>query len=85
MFFAYKGADDIMDDGFTEHSSCPVIEGEKWATTAWMRQGVTLERSWEYFDPQGVPILDTAAMENEEEEEEEEETVEESVDKTTNE
>lgn len=65
VFFAYKGADDHMDDGFTEHSSCPVIEGEKWATTAWMRQGVTAERNWELFDPQGVPILDTSAMEEE--------------------
>lgn len=26
-FFSYKGDDGRMDDGFTEHSGCPVIEG----------------------------------------------------------
>jgi hypothetical protein len=27
-FFAYKGPDGRMDDGYTEHSGCPVLEGE---------------------------------------------------------
>lgn len=26
-FFAYKGPDGRMDDGYTEHSGCPVLEG----------------------------------------------------------
>ena len=26
-FFSYKGSDGMMDDGFTEHSGCPVLEG----------------------------------------------------------
>ena len=29
-----------MDDGYTEHSGCPVLEGEKWITVVWMRDGV---------------------------------------------
>ena len=41
-FFAYKGPDNMMDPGFTEHSGCPVIVGEKWISTAWMRYGVTV-------------------------------------------
>ena len=35
-----KGSDGRMDDGYTEHSGCPVLEGEKWITTVWMRDGV---------------------------------------------
>ena len=27
-FFSYKGPDGRMDDGYTEHSGCPVLEGE---------------------------------------------------------
>jgi hypothetical protein len=26
-FFSYKGPDGRMDDGYTEHSGCPVTEG----------------------------------------------------------
>lgn len=55
-FFSYKGPDGHMDDGFTEHSGCPVELGEKWITTAWMREGVSAENSWEIYDPSGVPI-----------------------------
>jgi hypothetical protein len=39
-FFSYLGEDGQMDEGFTEHSGCPVLEGEKWITTFWMRKGV---------------------------------------------
>lgn len=46
-----------MDDGFTEHSGCPVLEGEKWITTVWMRDGVTEEEPWHLFDPDGVRML----------------------------
>ena len=60
-FFSYKGKDGYMEDGFTEHSGCPVIKGEKWITTAWMREGVSLTNSWKIYDPMGVPILDTDA------------------------
>ena len=42
-----KGSDGRMDDGYTEHSGCPVLEGEKWITTVWMRDGVLLP--WSLF------------------------------------
>ena len=33
-FFSYKDpSSGHMDDGFTEHSGCPVIDGEKWIST----------------------------------------------------
>ena len=46
-----------MDDGYTQHSGCPVLEGEKWITTAWMRKGVTRSKNWSIYDPSGVEIL----------------------------
>lgn len=47
-----------MDEGFTEHSSCPVIEGEKWVTTMWMRDGVSAAEPWTMFDPSGIKMLE---------------------------
>ena len=61
-FFAYKGEDNKMDTGFTEHSGCPVVEGEKWIATAWLRQGVTKQDPWNDYDPSGIPIYYGNAM-----------------------
>lgn len=57
-FFSYKGPDGRMDEGYTEHSGCPVLEGEKWITTVWMREGVSLQEPWTMFDPNGVKMMD---------------------------
>ena len=57
IFTYYNPEDGKMDDGYTQHSGCPVIEGEKWITTAWMRKGVTRTRDWTIYDPSGVEIL----------------------------
>ena len=57
-FFSYKGHDGRMDEGYTEHSGCPVLDGEKWITTVWMREGVSLEEPWTLFDPNGVKLMD---------------------------
>eukprot|EP00428_Durinskia_dybowskii_P068397 CAMPEP_0170393890 /NCGR_PEP_ID=MMETSP0117_2-20130122/20965_1 /TAXON_ID=400756 /ORGANISM="Durinskia baltica, Strain CSIRO CS-38" /LENGTH=419 /DNA_ID=CAMNT_0010650121 /DNA_START=212 /DNA_END=1471 /DNA_ORIENTATION=+ len=57
-FFSYKGADGRMDDGYTEHSGCPVLEGEKWITTVWMREGVSESQPWHLSDPTGIRIMD---------------------------
>eukprot|EP00605_Chrysophyceae_sp_TOSAG23-4_P000544 GSChrysophyteH1.ASY1.ANO1.613.1 assembled CDS len=58
-FFAYKDMDSkLMDDADTEHSGCPVIEGEKWITTVWMREGVSdaPDENWTLYDPDGTRI-----------------------------
>eukprot|EP01038_Epipyxis_sp_PR26KG_P006718 gene6718-9211_t len=58
-FFSYKGPDGRMDDGYTEHSGCPVIQGEKWVITMWMREGVDNEHPWSKYDPSGLEILES--------------------------
>ena len=56
-FFSYWGPDGNMDpEQLTEHSGCPVTEGEKWITTFWMRNGVTAEEPWTIFDPSGIKM-----------------------------
>jgi hypothetical protein len=47
-----------MDDGYTEHSGCPILEGEKWVITFWMREGVSFEEPWTLFDTDGVRMLE---------------------------
>ena len=49
-FFASMGPDGTMDDGFTEHSGCPVIEGEKKIAVQWLRWGVDAENPWDSFN-----------------------------------
>lgn len=57
-FFSYKDLlTGRMDDGYTEHSGCPVLEGEKWITTVWMREGVTAADPWDKYDPSGIEIM----------------------------
>ena len=57
-FFTYYSSEDgLTDEGYTEHSGCPVIKGEKWITTAWLRLGVDERHPWDIFDPSGVEIL----------------------------
>jgi hypothetical protein len=59
-FFSYKSTkDQKMDEGYTEHSGCPVRAGEKWIATAWLREGVTEEDSWLNYDPEGIPLIQT--------------------------
>ena len=40
----------IVDDGLTQHSGCPVFEGEKKIVTQWIRLGVDEETPWDSFD-----------------------------------
>lgn len=80
-FFSYKGTNGKMDDGFTEHSGCPVLKGEKWITTLWMREGVTRDDSWEKFDPSGIRLSSYDTEEYSEGTEEEEVGEEEEVSK----
>ena len=51
-----------MDNGFTEHSGCPVVEGTKVIATEWIRLGVTEELPWNAYNTLGErisPELDT--------------------------
>ena len=40
--------------GFTEHSGCPVYEGEKKIVTQWIRLGVDDENPWDALNTLGV-------------------------------
>jgi len=55
VMFGYLGEDGKMDDGLTEHSGCPILEGEKWVTTQWLRKGVDSHLTWHKVDPRGNP------------------------------
>lgn len=79
VFFSYF--DPItrrMDTGFTEHSGCPVFEGEKKIVTQWIRYGVDTENPWDSFNTLGIQKKDIRDEEEEgdgedgDEEEEEE-------------
>lgn len=51
VFFSYM--DPITrttDSRFTEHSGCPVFEGEKKIVTQWIRLGVDRENPWDSFN-----------------------------------
>jgi len=56
VFFSYMGDDFVMDKGFTEHSGCPVLIGEKKIVTQWMRHGVDAENPWDSFNTLGIKI-----------------------------
>ncbi len=58
-FFSYWDAsNNLMDpESLTEHSGCPITEGEKWITTFWMREGVTQNDPWTNFDPSGLRLM----------------------------
>lgn len=50
-FFSYIDPDTMkMDEGFTEHSGCPVVHGEKKIVTQWVRLGVDDENPWDSFN-----------------------------------
>jgi hypothetical protein len=56
-FFSYIDPETMkMDNGFTVHSGCPVIAGEKKIVTQWVRYGVDAENPWDSFNSLGVKI-----------------------------
>lgn len=58
VFFSYINPETkVMDDGFTEHSGCPVFEGEKKIVTQWVRLGVDAENSWDTFNTREYLIV----------------------------
>ena len=61
IFFSYiDPVTKVMDTGFTEHSGCPVYEGEKKIVTQWIRYGVDDENPWNSFNTLGIKIQDAA-------------------------
>jgi 2OG-Fe(II) oxygenase superfamily len=55
IFFSYMNPiTKIMDTGFTEHSGCPVFEGEKKIVTQWIRYGVDDDNPWDSYNTLGV-------------------------------
>lgn len=51
VFFSYVDPDTLMmDTGFTEHSGCPVIKGEKKIVAQWIRLGVDMENPWDSYN-----------------------------------
>jgi len=60
-FFSYIDSETMkMDSGFTEHSGCPVVEGEKKIVTQWVRLGVDDENPWTSFNTLGIKHSDAA-------------------------
>lgn len=58
-YFAYTDPDSfVMDDHWTEHSGCPVIEGEKKIVTQWIRYGVDEKNPWDSFNTLGIKYSD---------------------------
>lgn len=53
IFVAYKGDLGHMDDGYTEHSACPVLHGSKRVTSLHMRLGVSEQQPFHKFDNVG--------------------------------
>jgi len=55
VFFSYIDPNTkITDKGFTEHSGCPVLKGEKKIVTQWIRLGVDDDNPWDSFNSLGI-------------------------------
>lgn len=53
-FFSYLGSDGRTDNHLTEHSCCPVLEGEKKIAVQWLRLGVDKQNPWDSFNTLNV-------------------------------
>lgn len=55
-FFSYLGSNGQTDDHLTEHSCCPVLEGNKKIAVQWLRLGVDEKNPWDSFNTLNVKI-----------------------------
>ncbi|KAJ1446356.1 hypothetical protein M885DRAFT_625325 [Pelagophyceae sp. CCMP2097] len=55
VYFHFRGPSDTdsTDPWHTEHSGCPVLGGEKWVVTQWLRDGVDADMTASRFSPFG--------------------------------
>ncbi|KAK1742675.1 hypothetical protein QTG54_006272 [Skeletonema marinoi] len=58
-FFSYLGSDMVTDNRLTEHSCCPVLEGDKKIAVQWLRMGVDEKNPWNSFNTLGVKYSET--------------------------
>lgn len=64
VYFSYIDPDTLLtDNGFTEHSGCPVMEGEKKIVTQWIRRGVDAANPWDSFNTLGIKKSEADAAE----------------------
>jgi hypothetical protein len=57
VYFSYMDpATNLTDNGFTEHSGCPVYEGGKNIVTQWIRYGVDDESPWNSYNTRKFKI-----------------------------
>ena len=65
IFFSYiDPVTKMMDSGFTEHSGCPVYEGDKKIVTQWIRLGVDTENPWDSFNTLGIKLSEIQKLES---------------------
>lgn len=70
IFFSYIDPETLtMDNGFTEHSGCPVYEGDKKIVTQWIRLGVDTENPWDSFNTLGIKLSEIKKLEGDLDEE----------------
>lgn len=62
VFFSYLGPDGKTDNRLTEHSCCPVMEGEKKIAVQWLRLGVDNDNPWDSFNTLNIKIDSTETM-----------------------
>ncbi|KAJ1404565.1 hypothetical protein B484DRAFT_457280 [Ochromonadaceae sp. CCMP2298] len=57
VFYTYVDPDTAtMDDGFAQHSMCPVTKGSQQVVTLKMRRGVDAEHPWHSFEISASPV-----------------------------
>jgi len=56
VFFSYLGSDGRTDNRLTEHSCCPVLEGNKKIVVQWLRLGVDEYNPWDAYNTLNVRI-----------------------------
>jgi prolyl 4-hydroxylase len=54
LLFSHRNSETGDMSELTEHSGCPVREGDKWVATQWYREGVSEDARWNSFENWGM-------------------------------